>query len=147
MTAVSLFDLLAREGASSEDSHASLAQLAQTLVTNALADWQRLKDYEQQYTPGLDEDPRLALEITQSIYSMFREWADEAEQVLARVQHLSAAGHSVRNVAALEDAYGLARARLKLTPEKLMRAMEQVRNGNVVPAEELRNELRARLRT
>ena len=148
MTAVSLFDLLAREGTSSSDDNqqTSLAELAQTLVSDMLADWKRLKEYEQRYSPGLNENPRLALEITRSIYLMFQEWAREAEQVLARVQKLAGSGQQRADITALEDAYGFALARLKLTPEKLVQSMQQVRSGNTVPAEELRNELRARLR-
>jgi hypothetical protein len=148
MTAVSLFDLLAREGSSSSDDspQASLAELAQTLVSDMLADWKRLKEYEQRYSPSLQEDPQLALEITRSIYLMFQEWAREAEQVLARVQKLAASGQQRADIAALEDAHAFAMARLKLTPEKLAQAMQQARSGNTVPAEELRNELRARLR-
>jgi len=53
---------------------------------------------------------------------------------------------AVANAEALEDAYGRTRARLKLTPEMIARSMEQVRRGEFVPAGELRDELRTRLR-
>ena len=45
------------------------------------------------------------------------------------------------------DAYGRVRARLKLTPEMITHAMEQIRQGQAVPMKELRDELRARVRT
>ena len=145
MTAVPLFDLLAREKTFTQ-TESSLAQLAQSLVDNALADWKRLKEYEERYSPGLNDDPALALKISQSIYEMFRQWAGEAEQVLARVRNLKSSGQVTTNINDLLDAHGFAMARLNFPPEKLMRAMEQVRRGELVSAEELRNELRARLR-
>jgi hypothetical protein len=46
----------------------------------------------------------------------------------------------------LEDAYGRVSARLKLTPEMIARATEQVRQGQAIPIKELRDELRARVR-
>ncbi|HEX4796594.1 MAG TPA: hypothetical protein VH370_22575 [Humisphaera sp.] len=148
MTAVSLFDVLARDKPETNiaTGESSLASLAEKLVAAALADWERLKEYEQEFGPGVEDDPAIARDVLRSMYNMLREWAEDADQILGRARKLAAAGRSAPKIEALEDAYCMACARLKLTPEDMMRAMEQVRQGKAIPAEELRNELRARLR-
>ena len=47
----------------------------------------------------------------------------------------------------LDRAIGSTRARLKLRPEQVVSATRQALAGQVIPMEELRNELRARVRT
>lgn len=140
MTAVSLFDVLARDGPPAAD------RLAQKLVESALAEWDRLRQCEQEFTPAEWDAAGRTMEITRSIYALFEDWAAEAEQVLIRTRPRSASGHTVPGAEALEDAYGAARARLELTPERVARAMGQVGRGQFKPATELRDELRTRLR-
>ena len=150
MTAVSLFDLLARAGSDADrgDRVAGerLVQFAQRLVEEALADWERVRRYEEQFGSADWGPGGLGLEVTRSLYSMYEKWAADAEQVLARTRHLASGGRIVASAESLEDAYGRVRARLKLTPDMLARAMEQVRQGQTIPARELRDELRARVR-
>jgi hypothetical protein len=150
MTAVSLFDLLARAGAGAGNGERArderLMQFAQGLVEEALADWERVRRYEEEFTSADWEPGGLGLEVTRSLYSMYEKWAADAEQVLARTRELATQGWAVASAESLEDAYGRVKARLKLTPEMVARAMEQVRQGQTVPAKELRDELRARIR-
>ena len=150
MTAVSLYDLIAREAGAGVTAYPQARDragwLAERLVESTIADWHRLVQYEDDLTPANRDDEGVALEIARSIHGLFQEWAAEAEQVLARTRQRASAGHRVANAEALEDAYGRTRARLKLTPEMIARSMEHVRRGEFVPAEELRDELRTRLR-
>lgn len=150
MTAVSLFDLLARAGSVAADGGRvrddRLAQFAHGLVEEALADWDRVRRYEEEFTSADWGPSGLGLEVTRSLYSMYEKWAADAEQVLARTRHLASEGRAVTNADSLEDAYGRVKARLKLTPDMVARAVEQVRQGQGIPAGELRDELRARIR-
>jgi hypothetical protein len=150
MTAVSLFDALAGPGTEitspDQERIAQLARLAEKLVASALVDWQRVVEYEQQFGSSSFATPALEDQVNRSIYEIYQKWAADAEAVLERTQHLKACGHRVSNARELEDAFGRVSARLKLTPEMIAHATEQVRQGHIIPLEELRNELRARLR-
>jgi hypothetical protein len=146
MTAIPLFDALAREDRPAAPGGGRAAALAARLVEALLADWQRLRQFQEEFAPANWDDPAAAMEVETSIYRLFEAWAAEAEQVLVRLRRLAAAGHPVAGAEALEDACGQAAARLRFTPERMARAMEQVRRGEFTPAKELRDELRARLR-
>jgi hypothetical protein len=142
MTAVALFDVLAREEGAREPSAATpsprLAKLAAKLVESALTDLERVREYESQFATPQSAD------VARSIYELYEAWARDAEQVLARVN--AHCGTDVQQSETLADAYCRIRARLGLRPEQIARAREQVRQGLAIPAEELRNELRARHR-
>src|SRR5690348_3785350 len=66
-----------------------------------------------------------------------------AFQILDRAASLGA--RRLARVDELQDALGRTRARLTVTPEQIAGAKEQVRQGRIVPAKELRDELHARL--
>ena len=147
MTAISLFDALATSEASRAPSgRGRTTRMATKLVEAMLADWQRIRQFQEEFAPGNWEDPTAATAVDTSIYAMYETWAAEADAVLIRVRQLSKTGSPIAGTEALEDAHGLAISRLKFTPENLARAMEQVRRGDFTPAEEMRNELRSRLR-
>ena len=143
MTAVPLFDALARRGKGPADETA-LTELAARLAQSLLDELERIREYEVRYGPA-DYDAA-GLEIARTIHRMFEQWAAEAEQVLLRMRNLAAEGHQVGPLESVEDAYGQVRARLALTPEQTARALDQSRQGLSVPVQELRNELRARNR-
>jgi hypothetical protein len=149
MTAVTLFDAFANAGGGpdgDERPREELLLLAQKLVAAALSDLQRLRDYEVQCFAHDWRDRELHRSLTRSIYELYQQWATEADQVLERVRALAGAGNPVLDAEKLERACGSVQARLQLTPEQIERATEQARRGDTVPAEVLRNELRARLR-
>jgi hypothetical protein len=87
------------------------------------------------------------MDIERSIYSLHQEWAAAAEQVLLRVRRLLAAGLTVNGTQEMEDAFASTLSRLKFTPEKTARGIDQAIRGEFTPAEDLRNELRARIRS
>jgi hypothetical protein len=82
-----------------------------------------------------------------SVWRLYFQWADEAEQVLERADALARPDRRIAGLKELNEAFGRARARLTVTPEQIARAKEQARRGQIVPAKELRDELHARLRT
>jgi hypothetical protein len=141
MTAVHLFDALAAPEAS-----ASLAPLAEKLVTASLDDVRRIREYEQVFVFGALRPHDLDLAARRSVWEMFAAWADDAEQVLARAKSVARAGVPISGADQLDDAIGRVRARLTVTPEQVLAAKEQVRQGQFVPAKELRHELHARRR-
>lgn len=147
MTAVALFDVVAGETAGLPPGQPKevLAHLAERLIDTALADLRRIEEDERQFGSPTLESPA-ALNLLRSVYRLFEQWAGDAEQVLIRVRGLISGGHVIPQAEALEDAYARVRARLKLTPEQTAKAMEQVRQGQMVSGEDLRNELRARVR-
>ena len=148
MTAVSLFDLLARSDASGQESSTRLARFANRLVESVLLDLDRLRNDERALMAARagDENDGLDLDVVRSLWELYAQWAQEAEEVLTRARSLRAARPAVRDVARLEDAYGSVRARLSVTPEQVMQGRQQVRQGDGVPAKELRDELRSRVR-
>lgn len=146
MTAVSLLDAVTRED-QPPAVHARAAGLADQMVENLLAERRRILRLEAEFAPVDWDDGQTAMEIERSIYSLHEEWAAEAEQVLLRVRRLAAQGLHVKDAGAMEDAYASGLARLKFTAEKTARGIQQARRDEFTPAQELRNELRARLRT
>src|SRR5207302_807906 len=103
-------------------------------------------EYEEQFSSAEYAVAGSEDTVNRSLYAIYEKWAEEAGQILDRTRRLGAAGRPVENAEALEDAYARVRARLKLTPEMIARAMEQVRQGQVEPIGGLRDELRARIR-
>jgi len=148
MTAVTLFDVLTRDESVRPDPDRAerIERLAKKLVDGALADWQRLLEYEQEFASLSCATPALDDERNRSMYGMYENWAEDAKEVLARVRSCAASGRAVANAGDLEDAYARVRARLGLTPEMVSHAMEQVRQGQARPLKELRDELLARIR-
>jgi hypothetical protein len=142
MTALPLYDLLARRDR--PGTTGDLAQFAGRLVQSALADLQLLGEYERHYA-STDVEPEFERQLIESIYEQYAQWAQDAQQILARVADLPA-GTPVPGGDQLADAHGKVRARLCVTPRQMAEADRQVREANTVPASELRNELRSRLR-
>jgi hypothetical protein len=149
MTAVVLFDTLSRSSsATTAQTQASLSQLArfaEELVEAALLDWERIQHYQSEFASS--EWNAQSLEIERSLHEMLRNWSTEAEEVRTRARQLVATGAEIPQLKSLEKTLGHARAELQLTPEQVARAMEDVRQGKIVPIKELRDELRARHRS
>ncbi len=79
MTAVSLYDLIAREAGTGVTAAARARdraeRFAERLVESTIADWHRLVQYEDDLTPANWDDDGVALEIARSIHNLFQEWA------------------------------------------------------------------------
>jgi hypothetical protein len=151
MTAISLFDLLARSDQSGPPADAAaagrLARFADRMVESILGDLERLRGDEQVLLDTRGEgDDGLELDLLRSLWNLYGEWSRDADQVLSRVRQLRSLGHAVRDADRLEDAYGSVRARLSVTPEQVIQGRDSVRQGQAIPAKELRDELRTRLR-
>ena len=123
-----------------------VARLVEKLVKTAREDYARLKEYEAEFGPSLADpkDDEAALHVFRSIWSLYEQWAREAEEVLARVDELEAAGHVIPARPDLEADLGFVRARLKVDPENIIRGKQQARRGEAIPVEVLRHELRRR---
>ena len=146
-----LYDVLVQAGgggaaAAAEPMAGHLKWMAERLVAEMLADLQRVREYEELCLAQDWRDAELHRHLTRSIYELYQEWAAEAEQVLGRVRPSSAAGSPIPRAGELEDQLWRVRARLQFTPERIERATDQARAGQTIPAEELRDELRARVR-
>jgi hypothetical protein len=120
--------------------------IAEKLISNSLADLEQLRDYERQVTSPAVDDPRVELELLQSIWHLYAQWASEAVEVFQRARSLKSDETVATTTAQLNDAIGHVQARLSVKPEQIMRAKEQARQGQFIPAKELRDELNARLR-
>jgi len=146
MTAVALFDALAAEEANGPRADERREQLAARLVESSLSDWQRVRQYEDDFSPANFDDLERVREIDRSICAMHSQWLAEAEEVCARARQVAAGGRTVPKIDELENAIGFTQARLMATPGQFVRAIEQVKRGEVIPAKEMRDELNARLR-
>lgn len=148
MIGSSLLDALSGGGSPADGDReraAQTARLAAKFVESALADWQRVLDCEQQLASTAFRNPADEARVNRALYEAYQQWAADADRVLARARELAAAGFPVQQAEALEQAHGRARARLKLTPERMERATAQARHGEGVALKELRNELRVRV--
>lgn len=145
MTVVSLFDAVA-ESSGGLDAHTEgvLARFVGRLVTDVLADLDQLAEYERDFVTQSREASQ-ELEVRRRVWQVYAEWAQRAQSVLDRAR--SYAGKDLAaEIDQLDRAIGRVQARLMVTPEQTARAIEDARQGRVIPAKELRDELRARLR-
>jgi hypothetical protein len=147
MTAVGLFDILASDQIIAADAARSsdqLRQLAEKLIAASLADLERVREYESNLAMPQVHDPAVDLKLSRSIWQLYKDWAADAEQVLGRARSLM--GVHVEGAERLDDAIGRILARVSVAPEQIAKAKQQVREGQFIPAKELRDELNARLR-
>jgi hypothetical protein len=130
MSVASLFDAVQEHDRS---------RFVEMLVKSSREDYARLREYEEEFGPSLADEKKdsAALELFRSIWKLYEQWANEAEQVLARVRVVAGAER-------LRDDYGAARARLTINPESIIVAKQQLRRGEGIPVEVLRDELRRR---
>ena len=151
MTASSLFDTFVREKPTPDWSDAELASrraaLVDQLIASALADCDRISDYERLVAKPGGVGPALTRTLEESVRQLYAEWAGEADQVVARARSLKAHAFNSTALSRLEDAIGGIRARLSVAPADTARAIEQAVSGQFLPAKEFRNELHPRLRT
>jgi hypothetical protein len=152
MTVVSLYDIIEERGtAEPPDPAASgenLAGFAARMAKEACDEYARLRQYEEDFgdiPKEIEDDDAACLKLLQAIWGAFRRWAKEAEEVLDRIKRLESMGHRVAGSEQLRDCLGRASARLTVTPEEIIESHQQVRRGEVIPAQVLRDELRARL--
>jgi hypothetical protein len=152
MTAVALFDALSEEPRGPKLADAEIlsrrAAMAEKLVASALNDLKRIGEYERLCaSTATTEPPSLTPALGNSLHDLYTQWVSEADAIALRARTLQ--GQGVRIVAAdkLDDAIGQTRARVSVTPEQIALATAQARQGQFVPSRELRDELRARLRT
>jgi len=146
MIAVSLLDAVTRAD-QPQAVPARTVELAGQLIDASLAERRRIRQLEAEFAPAESSDAQAVMDIERSIHSLYSGWVAEGEQILLRVRRLISSGLEVRQAAEMEDAYASTLSRLKFTPEKTSRGMEQARRGEFTPAEDLRNELRARIRS
>jgi len=150
MIAVSFLNAIAHDD---DASHADprrvgeVALLARRYVDSALADFERVLECERQFCSTSFTTPADHSRVNRSLYAVYQKWAGETEQVLLRIRRLVRAGYPVNNAEALEHAFGRMQARLKMTPEMVDRAMEQIRLGQGIPMQELRKQRSAQVRS
>jgi hypothetical protein len=150
VTVTSLFDVLARDatfatGAGDPDM-GQLLPLARKMIANSLTDLSYLRGYEQDLALATVKDPKLEVALRQTIWQLYQDWAGSAQELYQRVRSLRHHGITVDGIDKLNDEIGRIEARLTVKPEQLAKARQQVRDGQTVPAKELRDEFNARLR-
>ena len=112
-------------------------EAARRWIAAALAEAAALRAHDDDLFPKVD-DPA-SVEKANHLHDAWRQWADDADALLKRTGSQPNA-----DVPELADAVGRARAMLEITPRQHLDALEQVRSGQVVSAEEVRRELRHR---
>jgi hypothetical protein len=148
VTATSLFDILARdvESGIGVGNQKQLFPLAEKMISVCLSDLGHLRGYEQDLSLTTVSGSKLELELRQTIWQLYKEWAAAADELYQRARLLQFRGVSVQGIDHLNDEIGRIQARLTVKPEQLVKARQQVRNGQIIPAKELRDELNAKLR-
>ena len=149
MTAVGLLDLLfrQRDASTGQCLHdtGSLSQLAGELVNSSLADLERLGRYEREFVTERQGSADHELDLRRFIWELLRDWVTDAAEIYDRVHSLSKSVPPAQ-LGRLGDAIGFVRARLSVKPEQTAAAVTQAREGQFIPAKELRDELHARVR-
>ncbi len=152
MTAVSLFDALSDESRGPKLTDAEIlsrrAAMAEKLVTSALDDLKRIGEYERLCASAVTTNPPpLTPALGDSLHDLYCQWITEADAVAVRARVLRDQGVRIAAADQLDDALGRTRARVVVSPEQIASATAQAREGQFISSRELRDELRARLRS
>jgi hypothetical protein len=115
------------------------ADAARRWIAASLAEADALRAYDDQLYPG-DNDPA-ALRAAELIRAVWRQWADDADGLLARVASAPAPAGGIPGAGDLDRAVAAARAMLKVSPQALNERRRQVDRGDVLTAGEARREL------
>ena len=124
-----------------------LVPLAEKMIAACLSDLGHLRGYEHDLALATVNSPGLELELRKTIWQLFSEWAAAAEEVHERARSLHRGGITVEGIDQLNNEIGRVQARLTVKPEQIVMARQQVRDRQIVPAKELRDELNARIRS
>lgn len=125
---------------SSPDIIEAISDLAAALADALLAQHAGLRQVDGFLYPEA-EDKR-ARRISQSLHVAWRRWADDAALLLDRLHRLAKMGARSDHLTELADAHGRAMALLSMTPERVDRARDQVKRGELISIEEVRRGLR-----
>lgn len=115
---------------------------AERWIAASLTEAAALREHDDALYPS---DPE-RMEDARQLHDAWRRWADDAEAVLRRVQASIPDADQVHGFAEPLHAMGYTRARLGMTPDKMVARREQVRRGEVYTLEEVRRELRLHAR-
>lgn len=115
------------------------AEQAEPWIAAALAEAKALRQYDGRLYPQAGDAE--ALRVAEQLRIAWRRWAHDAEALYDRVRPLLRS--HVAGAHDLDYTIGWARAMLKLTPEAIHEAREQIARGETKSAEEVRRELRA----
>ena len=121
--------------------------MAEKIISARLSDLGHLRGYERILSLSTVTDSRLELELRQAIWHLYKDWEVAAIELYDRAIALRRSGVGVQGINDLRDEIGRTQARLTLKPEQIVKARQQVRDGHVVLAKELRDELNAQIRS
>lgn len=119
-------------------------RIATHLVRFALDELAQIERLDENLAP---EDPLQFDRPTVAwVRGMYERWADEAESLLARVDEIERHSSQIAGAATLRDAHGRTRAMLSVSLDELEKGGRDIAEGRAVPMEEVRRELRLRVR-
>ena len=149
MSTITLFDTLAHvdlgPSVSELETLPLKALLARDLIVSSLTDLRRIHEYEAMLLRASVGVP-LAPTLRETVWRLLSGWAEEAAQVAVRTHSLDFRDSEFPELLQLDNAIGSTRARLNVTPAQIANALDQVKQGLTIPAKELRDELRTRVR-
>ena len=140
MVALPLLDLVLASEQGSERS----ARVAVRLLNSALAELQQIEALDASSAP---ENPEEFDRSTASLLrGMYERWADETEQLLDRVDRLQkSTSATIPGADQIRRAHGRTRARLSISLDDMERGVREAAQGDTVPIEEVRRDLRLRI--
>jgi len=117
--------------------------LAMQLIDSALDELRQIEKLDQSLAPQdpLDFDRQTAALIRE----MYERWVGEAELLLQRVARVESSRGRIASAQLLRDAVGRTRAMLSISLDAMEESRRQVREGRLIPVEEVRRELRAKV--
>lgn len=140
MVALPLLDIVLASDQRFERSARLAAQLVQASIAE-LDGIEALDDSVAPENPGEFDRPTASL-----LRGMYERWADEAEHLLERIDLLKQQNAiAVPQTDRLRDAHGKTRARLSISLDDMERGIREAAQGDTVPLEEVRRDLRLRV--
>jgi hypothetical protein len=136
MGALPLIDLVLSSPNRTGQSRAITSQLMESALRE-LEQLKRLDDTLMPDSKAASDRPTAVL-----VRGMYEEWAHQAEALLERVERLQSRSGPVDGYELLRDAHGRTKAMLSVSLEEMEQARRDVAEGRLIPAQEVRRELR-----
>jgi len=141
MVALPLFDVVLSSGQEPQRS----AKVAAELIQSALGEIRHVQNLDESLAP---QDPaHFDRQTVALLRGMYEDWARQAEGLLERIAPLERRCGPIEGAQALRDAHGRTRAMLSIPLDRLERAHKDAVEGRTSPVEEVRRELRLRIKS
>lgn len=142
MVALPLFDVVVSSGKGPGGSGSNRAALlAAQLVESALSEVRQIEKIDESVAP--DDPLEFDRQTAMMIRGMYEEWVSQAQRLLDRIRTVEGLAEKIPD--SLRNTIGRIRAMLSVPIDHMEESRRQAKDGRLIPVENIRRELRAKI--